>query len=86
MSRPFRAPGPLPRTGRLVVTAGLGAGLVVGALLGLTDPVSEVSGYDWGRCLLIGAIRGGLVVVAGYVVAWPLLSRRIRSEVQHQPG
>jgi len=63
----------LPRTGRLVVAAGLGAGLVVGALLGLTDPVSEVSGYDWVRCLLIGAVRGGAVAAAGYVVAWPLV-------------
>jgi len=51
----------------------------VGALLGLTDPVSEVSGYDWVRCLLIGAIRGGLVAGAAYVVAWPLISRRFRA-------
>ncbi|MGW5746016.1 DUF4184 family protein [Amycolatopsis sp. NPDC003861] len=70
--RGSRAWPALPRTGRWVVAAGLGAGLVVGALLGLTDPVSEVSGYDWVRCLLIGAVRGGLVAVACYVVAWPL--------------
>ncbi|WIX92799.1 DUF4184 family protein [Amycolatopsis sp. DG1A-15b] len=75
----------LPRAGRTVVAAGLGAGLVVGALLGLTDPVSRVSGYDWVRCLLIGAVRGGALAAAGYVVAWPLISRRIRSEVQHEP-
>ncbi|MEU4250683.1 hypothetical protein AB0F15_25075 [Amycolatopsis sp. NPDC026612] len=75
----------LPRAGRTVVTAGLGAGLVVGALLGLTDPVSRVSGYDWVRCLLIGAVRGGALVAAGYVIVWPLTSRRTRSEVQHEP-
>jgi hypothetical protein len=68
-----------------VVAAGLGAGLVVGALLGLRDPVSRVSGYDWVRCLLIGAVRGGLAAAAGYVVAWPLISPRARSEVQHEP-
>ncbi|MDX3193263.1 DUF4184 family protein [Streptomyces sp. MN03-5084-2B] len=77
--RAARAWPVLPRTGRSVVTAGLGAGLVVGALLGLTDPVSEVSGYDWVRCLLIGAIRGGLVAAAAYVVVWPLISRRFRA-------
>jgi hypothetical protein len=76
----------LPRAGRLIVTAGLGVGLVAGALLGLTDPVSEVSGYDWVRCLLIGAVRGGAVAAAGYLVAWLPASRRLRSEVQHEPG
>ncbi len=85
-NRPSRSPrDPLPRTGRAVVAAGLGSGLVVGALLGLTDPVSRVSGYDWVRCLLIGAVRGGLVAAAGYVVAWPLIGPRVRSEVQHEP-
>ncbi|WP_410573534.1 DUF4184 family protein [Amycolatopsis sp. cmx-4-61] len=84
--RAARAWPVLPRTGRLVVAAGLGAGLVVGALVGLTDPVSRVSGYDWVRCLLIGAVRGAVVAVACYVLAWPLVRRRLRSEVQHQAG
>jgi hypothetical protein len=44
-----------------------------------------VSAYDWVRCLLIGAVRGGLVAAAGYVAAWPLVGRRVRSEVQHEP-
>jgi hypothetical protein len=83
--RASRAWPVLPRAGRLVVTAGLGVGLVAGALLGLTDPVSRVSGYDWVRCLLIGAVRGGCVAAASHVVAWPLISRRIRSEVQYEP-
>ncbi|MEU8637016.1 DUF4184 family protein [Amycolatopsis sp. NPDC048633] len=73
--RADRAWPALPRATRLVVLAGLGAGLVAGALLGLTDPVSRVSGYDWVRCLLLGAIRGFALTAAAYVLAWTVGSR-----------
>ena len=65
----------LPPAARVVVTAGLGAGLVAGALLGLTDPVSGASEYDWVRCLLLGAVRGAAVAAALYVLCWPRLPR-----------
>ena len=58
-----------------MVFAGLGVGLVAGALLGLTDPVSRVSGCDWVRCLLLGAVRGGAVAATAYVLAWTVASR-----------
>jgi NhaP-type Na+/H+ and K+/H+ antiporter len=65
----------LSRATRAVVFAGLVVGLVAGALLGLTDPVSRVSGYDWVRCLLLGAVRGGALAATAYVLAWTVASR-----------
>lgn len=71
-----RAPRPahdwpvLPRALRAGVLGAFGCGLVAGGLLGLTDPVSEVSGYDWVRCLLLGAVRGFALVAAVYVAGW----------------
>ncbi|MEV6628970.1 DUF4184 family protein [Amycolatopsis sp. NPDC051114] len=74
----------LSRAIRAVVFAGLGVGLVAGALLGLTDPVSRVSGYDWVRCLLLGAVRGCALAATAYVLAWSVASRtqRVGSRTQ----
>ncbi|WP_284742516.1 DUF4184 family protein [Amycolatopsis sp. RTGN1] len=74
----------LSRAARTVVFAGLGVGLVAGALLGLTDPVSRVSGYDWVRCLLLGAVRGFALAATAYVLAWTAISRtqRVGSRTQ----
>ncbi|MCP2166434.1 DUF4184 family protein [Goodfellowiella coeruleoviolacea] len=45
-------------------------GAAAGAGLGLTDPVSQVSAYDWVRQLLLGGVRGAGLAVALHVLAW----------------
>ncbi|RSM77317.1 DUF4184 domain-containing protein [Kibdelosporangium aridum] len=58
------------------ILAAIGVATVVGALIALTDPVSQVSTYDWVRQLLLGSIQGAAVAFALYVVTFYVVKPR----------
>jgi hypothetical protein len=49
---------------------------VVGMTWSLSDPVSQVSLYDWVRCLLLGLIQGVGVALVVHAVLWSLRQSR----------
>ncbi|WP_394614453.1 DUF4184 family protein [Lentzea sp. JNUCC 0626] len=53
-----------------------GAVAVVGALWSLSDPVSQISAYDWVRRLLLGVIQGTGVAVVAHAVGWRVRQSR----------
>jgi hypothetical protein len=48
----------------------IGLAAVVGAVVSLSDPVSQVSSYDWVRSLLLGVIQGTAAGVVAHAVLW----------------
>ncbi|GLY47966.1 DUF4184 family protein [Lentzea sp. NBRC 102530] len=48
----------------------IGAVAVAGAVWSLSDPVSQVSLYDWVRRLLLGVIQGTCVALLAHAVLW----------------
>jgi hypothetical protein len=60
------------RTGnsRYKTWALIGAVAAVGAVWSLSDPVSQVSLYDWVRRLLLGVIQGISVATVAHAVLW----------------
>jgi hypothetical protein len=66
----------LPRKTRRWVLGGIAVAVAAGAGIALTDPVSQVSAYDWVRLLLVGGIQGAGLALALYVLCWHLAHRR----------
>jgi hypothetical protein len=52
------------------ILAGIAVTAILGAIIQLTDPVSQVSGYDWVRQCLLGGIQGAGLAFGFYVLAW----------------
>jgi hypothetical protein len=65
----------IPATGWIL--AGIALAAILGAMVQLTDPVSQVSGYDWVRQCLLGGVQGAGLAFGVYVLAWyaPVLGR-----------
>ncbi|WP_440105201.1 DUF4184 family protein [Streptosporangium sp. H16] len=70
---PGRRPGVTGRSRGWVLAAGAGAATVGAVVLGSSDRAA-VSLYDLVRCVILGGMIGGGVVLAGYVVAWHVWS------------
>ncbi|MFI9508698.1 DUF4184 family protein [Nocardia sp. NPDC052566] len=69
------APG-LPRSLRWAILGSLAVAGALGIAIALTDPVAGVSGYDFVRRALIGAIRGSAVGLAFYGLLWHIAELR----------
>lgn len=67
----------LPKLARWLIALGVTVTALVGASLALADPVSQASGYDWVRQLLIGGVRGMISGISFYVVIY-YFWRRLR--------
>lgn len=72
---PTEAHWPAPRRKPWILVA-IGVATVFGAVIGLTDPVSQVSAYDWVRQLLLGSIQGAAVAFALYVLTFSAVKSR----------
>jgi hypothetical protein len=48
----------------------VGLAAVVGAVVSLSDPVSQVSSYDWVRSLLLGVIQGTAAGLVAHAALW----------------
>jgi hypothetical protein len=48
----------------------IGLAAVAGAVVSLSDPVSQVSSYDWVRSLLLGVIQGTAAALVAHAVLW----------------
>jgi hypothetical protein len=62
----------LPKGTHRWVLGGTATAATAGAGLALTDPVSQVSTYDWVRQLLVGGVQGAGLALVLYVLSWYL--------------